>query len=100
GIGVAGAAVASALAYIAKTVSQHPWSILIALGTAVLLVAVPTAVAAWLKLRRRDLSAVLEGSGWGINARMRLTGRQGRTFTHRPSYPPGARGRGRWQWGR
>ncbi len=44
------------------------------------------------KLRRRDLSAILEGSGWAINARMRLTRAQARYFTERPPFPAGARG--------
>jgi hypothetical protein len=47
---------------------------------------------AFVKLRRRDLSAILEGSGWGINARMRLTHQQSRFFTERPDYPKGAKG--------
>ena len=55
---------------------------------------------AWLKLRRRDLSAILEGSDWGINARMRLTHSQALEFTHRPDFPPGSRGvvRRAWMW--
>jgi cytochrome c-type biogenesis protein CcmH/NrfG len=55
-------------------------------------VLVPTAIVAALKLRRRDLSAILEGAGWAINARMRLNRRQRRQFTRLPSYPEGAVG--------
>jgi len=55
-------------------------------------------VVALIKLRRRDLSAILEGSGWAINARMRLTRRQSRFFTQRPSYPLGAKGTPRRRW--
>ena len=47
---------------------------------------------AWVKLRRRDLSALLEGSGWGINTRMRLTREQAKTFTFTPGFPEGAIG--------
>ena len=47
----------------------------------------PTAIVAILKLRRRDLSAILEGSGWAINARMRLTFKQAHVFTCRPLLP-------------
>ena len=99
GFGVAGAAVGSALAYIAKTVSENPAAIVVGLGIAVLLVILPTSIVAWLKLRGRDLSAILEGSGWAINARMRLTRRQGRYFTLRPKYPQGARGVHHVPWG-
>ena len=93
GGGVALAAVASALAYIAKTLAGVGW-LKICLGAAGALAAVllPIAGVALLKLRRRDLSAILEGCGWAINARMRMTLRQGRAFTRRPGYPAGARG--------
>ncbi len=99
GLGVAGAAVGSALAYIASTLSEKPVAVLIGLLGAVLLVALPSSLIAWLKLRRRDLSAILEGSGWGINARMRLTRAQSRTFTRRPAYPRHSRGTRRVPWG-
>jgi len=94
GGGVAIAALGSAVAYITKTVAQieHWWKILVVIGAAVLAVMLPVSVLAFLKLRRRDLSAILEGSGWAINARMRLTFRQGRTFTRQPAYPATARG--------
>jgi hypothetical protein len=99
GLGVAGAAVGSALAYIAKTLSEEPLAVVIGLLAAILLVLLPTSIVAWLKLRRRDLSAILEGSGWGINSRMRLTRRQSRYFTQRPWYPRDARGVSRIPWG-
>ncbi len=98
GFGVAGAAIVSALAYIAKTISQSPLSVVIGLLVGVLLVVVPTSLVAWLKLRKRDLSAMLEGSGWAVNARMRLTRRQSRYFTNRPWYPAGAKGVSRIPW--
>lgn len=100
GLGVAGAAVGSALAYITKTLAEtHPVAILVGVLGAVLLVILPISIVAWLKLRRRDLSAILEGSGWAINARMRLTRKQSRYFTDRPRYPAGARGVRRIPWG-
>jgi len=99
GAGVALAALTSALAYVAKTVAGASWiAIVISLLVAVLLVMLPTSIVAFLKLRGRDLSAILEGSGWAINARMRLTRRQGRSFTQRPAYPKGAKGVRRYLW--
>ena len=98
GFGVAGAAVGSALAYIAKTIAERPLAIVVGLLIAVLVVLVPTSIVAWLKLRKRDLSAILEGSGWAVNARMRLTRQQSRFFTNRPRYSPGARGVSRGGW--
>ncbi|MDY6913045.1 MAG: hypothetical protein SVT52_01120 [Planctomycetota bacterium] len=93
GGGVAVAALGSAAAYITKTLGGLEWwKILIGLAAAVLAVMLPTSIVAFLKLRRRDLSAILEGSGWAVNAQMCLTGRQSRYFTQRPDYPQGARG--------
>lgn len=93
GAGIAIAALGSAAAYIVKTLAAISLFRILAfiLGAVALLMAA-TSIVAFLKLRRRDLSAILEGSGWGINARMRLTFRQGRYFTERPKYPKGARG--------
>ena len=93
GGGVAIAAVASALAYIAKTLAGVGWlKIVLGMVGALAVVLLPVAGVALLKLRRRDLSAILEGCGWAINARMRMTLRQGRAFTRRPAYPHGAKG--------
>ena len=100
GGGVALAAVSSALAYIGKTLAGvAAWKILLGLAVAVLAVILPTSIIAVLKLRKRDLSAILEGAGWAINARMRLTLRQGKSFTKTPEYPPNAMGTSR-AWGR
>ena len=93
GFSVAAAALGSALAFITKTLSETN-KVAIALGVlaAVALVMLPTSIIAILKLRKRDLSAILEGSGWAINARMRLTCKQGIVFTRRPRYPLTAAG--------
>ena len=99
GAGVAVAALTSAMAYVAKTLAGVSWlALLIGVLAAVLLVMLPTSIVAFLKLRKRDLSAILEGSGWAINARMRLTRRQGRFFTRRPAYPKGSRGTRSYFW--
>ena len=88
GAGVAVAALGSALAYITKTLADTSWlAIAIGLLAAVLVILLPTSIVAVLKLRKRDLSAILEGSGWGINARMRLTWKMARFFSRRPPYP-------------
>ena len=93
GGGVAVAALGSAAAFVIKTFAAMKWySILGGLFGAILAVMLPISIIAILKLRRRDLSAILEGSGWAINARMRLTMRQARFFTKRPAYPAGALG--------
>lgn len=99
GGGVAIAALGSAWAFIANQVSNLHWSVVVVgVVGAMLAVILPTSILAFLKLRRRELSAILEGSGWAINARMRLTRRQGRFFTQRPSYPRHAKGVRRVSW--
>jgi len=99
GGGLAIAALGSALAYITKTLAGLKWyTILIGILVAAAAVILPTSIVAFVRLRRRDLSAILEGSGWAVNARMRLTYRQSRYFTQRPDYPPGARGVVRRKW--
>jgi hypothetical protein len=99
GGGIAVAAMGSSLAFITKTlagVKLH--QILIVILAALLAVTVPTLLVAWGKLRRRDLSAVLEGCGWAINTRMRLSRVQSRTFTQRPPYPLRVTPTGRLTW--
>lgn len=99
GGGVAIAALGSAWAFIANQVSNLHWYVVVVgVVGAMLAVILPTSILAFLKLRRRELSAILEGSGWAINARMRLTRRQGRFFTQRPSYPRHAKGVRRVSW--
>lgn len=90
---VAFAAVGSSLAFITSTLQQIGWQVLVFSLLALLLaVFIPLMLLAWVKLRRRDLSALLEGSGWGINTRMRLTREQAKTFTFTPGFPEGAIG--------
>jgi hypothetical protein len=101
GASVSIAALSSAFAFITKSLQGvSALTILLALGIGVLIVLLPTAIVAGVKLHRRDLSAILEGCGWAINARMRLNRRQRRQFTHREPYPAGATGtpRSRLAW--
>ena len=93
GAAVALAALGSAAAYITKTLAETSLSaIVFSILAALLLVLIPITIVAFLKLRKRNISAILEGSGWAINAQMRLTYRQARFFTERPRYPKGAKG--------
>ena len=99
GGGIAVAALGSAVAYMTKTIAGLQWwEVLVGLASALFAVVLPISIIAFVKLRRRDLSGVLEGSGWAINARMRLTRGLARFFTQRPKYPQGARGVRRVRW--
>ena len=93
GAGVAFAALGSAFAYITKTLAGlHWWQIGVGLAGVALAVMVPVSLLAVAKLRRQDLSVLLEGCGWAVNARMRLTRPQRRFFTCTVPYPAGAKG--------
>lgn len=90
--GVALAALSSALAYIAKTLSSIGYlNLLIMALLLALCFTVPTAIATALKLRKRDLAPVLEASGWGINYTLRVPGWSSPVFTRVPPLPAGAK---------
>ena len=90
--GIAFAAVGSSLVYLLNTLSQI--SLLnagLALLSMVLVVAVFSGLSGWNKLRRRDMSALLEACGWAVNFRMYMTRGLGYLFSHTPNLPEGAR---------
>ncbi len=95
GASVSIAALSSAFAYVTGKLSEmmgQPRLLAYAVLALVLVVSVPTALAAAIKLSRRDLSSILEGCGWAINARMRLNRRQRHQFTQKRAYPDDATG--------
>jgi hypothetical protein len=89
------AALGSSLAFVTKTLSTMSFGD-VATGLLIALFGVlgPATLLAAIKLRSRDLSPMLEGSGWAVNRAMRLTWRQSRYFTQTPRYPKGSRRRG------
>jgi hypothetical protein len=102
GGGIAIAAMGSSLAFITKIFSELQFAgLLKGLMAAILAVLIPSTIIAFLRLRKRDLSVLLEGSGWAINSRMRLNTTQCMTFTQRPKIPKGSqliRSREWWLW--
>lgn len=78
GIGVAGAAFSALLATL-RTMS--PWMLALAVVMLVLIVSVPSVILAWLKLRKRDIGAILNAGGWAVNRPLRLTAKTSRDFT-------------------
>jgi hypothetical protein len=82
------AALGSSFAFISEKLSKINWvNSLVVLGVVMGIILIPVMVIAWLRLRSRNLSAILEASGWTINARMRLTGRLGRLLAPTPQHP-------------
>ena len=51
----------------------------------------PAGLFGWLKLRRRNLALLLEGSGWALNDRLMLTQDLAALITRKPRLPKGAR---------
>ena len=92
GGGLAIAALGTSLAYITKSLSEvKPLQILLALLGLAMVVLLPSILAGFLKIRKRNLSGLLEASGWAVNGHMRLNMTMGRLFTHTPPLPKNAR---------
>lgn len=93
GLTVGFAAIGSSLAFISKTMAgMSPKSITLTFLGAMLVLLFPITLLAVIKLRRQDLSTLLEGNGWAINARMRLTNTQRRNFSRFGIFPKDAEG--------
>ncbi len=90
--GIAFAAVGSSLAFI---VSQMKSLSLVDVFSAALIIAaivmLPAGLLGWLKLRRRNLALLLEGSGWALNDRLMLTRELAALITRKPRLPKGAK---------
>lgn len=93
GASVAVAALGSAFAFISNTLSNMSGgAILITIICAILVLIAPISILAMIKLRKQDLSALLEGCGWAINLRMKLTSKLRGQFTNYGKYPEDAKG--------
>jgi len=92
GGGIAIAALGSSFAYVTKALSQvKPTHILVALVGIATIILLPGIIMGFIKIRKRDMSAFLEASGWAVNVHMRLSATLGRLFTHVPSLPKDVR---------
>jgi hypothetical protein len=88
GGGVALAALGSGITYIASKIATVSfYKIIIAIVVIILILLAPAVISSFIKLKRRDLSSILEGSGWAINAKMTLTRRLCKLFTQYPKWP-------------
>ena len=91
GGGIAIAALGSSFAYITKALSQvKPTHILVALLGIAVVVLLPGIIVGFIKIRKRDMSVLLEASGWAVNVHMRLSATLGRLFTRVPYLPKDA----------
>lgn len=88
---VAIAAIGSTLAYVVQTITAiNPLDLVAGLGSLVAGLMAISGVIGWFRLRQRDLSTLLEASGWALNGRMKLTFALGAQFTEEPKLPQGS----------
>ncbi|PTL79468.1 kinesin [Vitiosangium sp. GDMCC 1.1324] len=86
--GIAFAAVGTSLAFIVAQVKSL--TLLDVISAAIIVTAavmLPSGLLGWLKLRKRNLALLLEGSGWALNDRLNLTRELAALVTRRPRLP-------------
>jgi len=84
--GVAVAALGSSFAFTLKMLASIKlWQIVASVGGCLLAVLIPSFILAVIKLRKRDIKTILEGSGWAINVPMRLHHSMKEYITQKPS---------------
>jgi len=86
GVAMAGLGAVFASLFSALT-SLRGWAGILGLVVGVLSV---SALLGWLKLRRRDMSLLLEASGWAVNLQMKITRRVAPLFAYTPALPKDA----------
>ncbi|QSQ16220.1 kinesin [Myxococcus landrumensis] len=89
---IAAAALGSSFAFIVSQVKSLSMAdVITAASIIAIVVMAPAGLMGWLKLRRRNLALLLEGSGWALNDRLMLTRGLSTLVTRRPRLPQGAR---------
>ena len=78
GIGMVGAAFASIMAAISSMTAPQ---LALSVVAVILVVSLPSVILTWFKLRRRDIGAILNASGWAVNREMRFSMKRARGFT-------------------
>ncbi len=85
--GVAVAALGSSFAFTVKMLASIKiWQIVASVGGCILAVLIPSFILAVIRLRKRDIKTILEGSGWAINVPMRLRHSLKKYITSRPTF--------------
>ncbi len=90
-MGVAVGLVGSAVGGIVSLVTGIPlWKTLAGICGVILAVSGPSMILTYFKLRARDLTPVLNASGWAINTKLPMTMRLGAEFTKEAAIPLGS----------
>ena len=82
-LGMIGAAIGGLFAWLG--LHWYHWVIMFA--AIIILISGPAMVMAWMKLRKRNLSPILNANGWALNARVLVNTRFGATLTSIAKYP-------------
>jgi hypothetical protein len=90
-LGVALGSISAVLVGIFGKFVDLGWWIPIALIGIMLAISGPSMLIAWLKLRERSLSPILDASGWAINGHMKVNVRLGRLLSQMAYIPLNAR---------
>lgn len=86
--GVAIAAVGSSLAFVISQVKAMSFfDVVSSILSVAALVALPSGLLGYLKLNRRNVAQLLEGSGWALNDRLPMSNRLASLMTQRPPLP-------------
>ncbi len=86
-IGLALGLVASAIGGLFAWLGLHWYHWVIMFAAIIAIVSGPAMIMAWLKLRKRNLSPILNANGWALNARVLVNVRFGATLTSIAKYP-------------
>jgi hypothetical protein len=86
-IGAIGAVLASIMAGILKLAW---WQFPIVIAVIILVVSIPSALLAWLKLRKRNLGPILDANGWAVNAHAKINIPFGTSLTAAARLPENA----------
>ena len=87
-LGMAVGMIGTALTSLAKGIfALKWWQVILSFVGVLLVVSGPAMVMAWMKLRRRNISPLLNANGWAINASSKISIPFGETLTDQAKYP-------------
>lgn len=90
--GFAVAAIGSSIAFVvAQLKALNVGDVLQIVMTLFAAVAIPSGFVGWLKLRRRNLAQLLEGAGWALNDRLKMTAPLAAMITKKPARLAGSK---------
>lgn len=86
--GLAFSAILAALGVLAKSLAAFRWwQLLIVAAVVLLVISGPSMILAYLKLRKRSISPLLNANGWAVNSKIGVNIRFGNTLTSKAELP-------------